>query len=75
MATGSLSYQEVKSIEDMLECSPSAHQPSSSIYSANAEPQAQKKASKSAAPSDSAGADKPMGQARKKASKAPGAWS
>ena len=75
MANTGMTYNDVKSVEDMLECSPSAHQPSSSIYSANAEPQAQKKASKSAAPGDSAGADKAMGQARKKASKAPGAWS
>jgi hypothetical protein len=75
MANTGMTYNDVKSVEDMLECSPSAHQPSSSIYSANAEPQAQKKASKSAAPADSSGADKPMGQARKKASKAPGAWS
>jgi hypothetical protein len=75
MANTGMTYNDVKSVEDMLECSPSAHQPSSSIYSANEEPQAQKKADKKAAPADSAGADKHMGQARKKASKAPGAWS
>lgn len=75
MANTGMTYNDVKSVEDMLEVSPSAHQPSSSIYSANAEPQAQKKASKNAAPADSAGADKAMGQARKKASKAPGAFS
>lgn len=75
MANTGMTHSDVKAVEDMLEVSPSCHQPSSSIYSANAEPQAQKKASKSAAPSDSSGADKSMGQARKKASKAPGAWS
>lgn len=75
MANTGNTYADTKATEDMLEVSPSAHQPSSSIYSANAEPQAQKKASKSAAPADASGADKSMGQARKKASKAPGAWS
>ena len=75
MANTGNTWQDTKSTEDYLEISPSAHQPSSSIYSANAEPQAQKKASKAAAPADSSGADKPMGQARKKASKAPGAFS
>jgi len=73
MANTGMTFNDVKSVEDMLEVSPSAHQPSSSIYSANAELQAQKKASKSATPE--AGGDKALGQARKKASKAPGAWS
>lgn len=72
MANTGMTYNDVKSVEDMLECSPSAHQPSSSIYSAGAEPVAQKKASKSASPE--AGGNKEMGQARKKASKAPGAF-
>lgn len=74
MPTQPMVFNEVKSVCDQLEISPSAHQPSSSIYSANAEPQAEKKATKAAAPADSAGADKTMGQARKKASKAPGAF-
>ena len=76
MANTGNSWSDTKATEDYLECSPSAHQPSSSIYSANAEPQAQKKESKSAHPGGNEGAaDKPMGQARKKASKAPGAFS
>ena len=72
MANTGMTYNDVKSVEDMLECSPSAHQPSSSIYSAGSEPVAQKKASKSASPES--GGNKEMGQARKKASKAPGAF-
>ena len=72
MANTGMTFNDVKSVEDMLEVSPSAHQPSSSIYSANAEPQAQKKASKSASPES--GGNKELGQARKKASKAPGAF-
>lgn len=74
MANTAMSHADVKAIEDMLECSPSAHQPSSSIYSANAEPQAQKKTPKESSSADGE-AQKTMGQARKKASKAPGAWS
>lgn len=73
MANTGMTFEATKSVCDMLEVSPSAHQPSSSIYSANAEPQAEKKASKSASPES--GGDKALGQARKKASKAPGAWS
>jgi hypothetical protein len=73
MANTGNTYSDTKSTCDMLEVSPSAHQPSSSIYSAGSEPVAAKKASKSASPE--AGGDKALGQARKKASKAPGAWS
>ena len=71
MANTGNSYSDTKSTCDMLEVSPSAHQPSSSIYSANAEPQAQKKAGgKSATESKESN----LGVARKKASKAPGAF-
>lgn len=74
MANTGNSWQDTKSTEDYLECSPSAHQPSSSIYSANAEPQAQKK---TPTESKAANGEKQvaMGVARKKASKAPGAFS
>jgi len=71
-ANGGNSYQDTKSTCDMLEVSPSAHQPSSSIYQAGTEVPAQKKASKSASPES--GGNKELGQARKKASKAPGAF-
>lgn len=74
MANTGMTFNDVKAVEDMLEVSPSAHQPSSSIYSANAEPQAQKKTA-TEAKSANGETQKTMGQARKKASKAPGAFS
>jgi hypothetical protein len=71
MANTGNTYSDTKSTCDMLEVSPSAHQPSSSIYSANAEPQAQKK---SGGKSATEGKESNLGVARKKASKAPGAF-
>jgi hypothetical protein len=71
MANTGMTYNDVKSVEDMLEVSPSAHQPSSSIYSANASQTQEKKTSKKSA---TEGKESNLGVARKKASKAPGAF-
>ena len=65
MANTGNTYSDTKSTCDMLEVSPSAHQPSSSIYSANAEPEAQKK---SGGKSATEGKESNLGVARKKAS-------
>jgi hypothetical protein len=71
MANTGNTYSDTKSTCDMLEVSPSAHQPSSSIYQAGSEPQAVKKESKKSA---TEGKESNLGVARKKASKAPGAF-
>lgn len=49
MATSSLGHGEVKSIEDALECSPSAKQGSSKLYNPGEEPHAAKHSAKHAA--------------------------
>ena len=71
MPTQPMTHSEVKSVCDSLEVSPSQHQPSSSIYSAGSEPQAVKMAGGKSA---TEGKESNMGVARKKASKAPGAF-
>jgi hypothetical protein len=53
MANTNMSHEDVKSIEDKLERSPSQSQPSSSIYSGSSEnPKAKKKTGKHSKGSD-----------------------
>lgn len=40
MPTSPMSHSEVKAVEDMLEVSPSAHQPTSALYNSGSEPEA-----------------------------------
>jgi len=37
MPTSPMSHKEVKAVEDMLECSPSANQPTSNLYSGSSD--------------------------------------